>query len=106
MDETRSHSTAVPDDAAPSADVIDARHELGSGEYHEHCCPWVLWADDKRLFTAMPDCDCGGPGMAKAYPLLLRFVEMVAAGGAVDDLQGEASYVLAQAGPIWPDGGA
>lgn len=58
---------AVPEGERPSPAVIAARIDLGAAEYHEHCCPWLMWTADESLFTSEPSCECGGPEMAKAY---------------------------------------
>lgn len=63
-------STRVPDDEAPSPEVIVARIDLGTACYHESCCPFTLWQADESLFTSMPSCDCGGEEMAKVYASL------------------------------------
>lgn len=64
---------------APSADEIASRIDMGTAEYHENCCPFLLWESDSSLFTSMPACECGGPEMARAYLALRRLVEKIAA---------------------------
>ena len=60
---------------APSADAIDARIDMDTAEYHEHCCTWMLTNDD----PSPSPCDCGGPEMARSYVQLRRLVEKIAA---------------------------
>lgn len=57
----------VPEGEIPSPEVIAARINTGSAEYHELCCSWLMWESDESLFDDEPPCDCGGPEMARAY---------------------------------------
>ena len=63
-------SVRVPDGDPPAPEVIAARIDLGTAEYHETCCYWALYQADESLFDSAPDCDCGGPEMAKVYASL------------------------------------
>lgn len=69
-------SLVVPDGERPAPQVIAARLDLGSAEYHEHCCSWLLWAGDQSLFTEMPPCTCGGVEMAKAYVAMAEAIQV------------------------------
>lgn len=79
MSDARVDTISVPEGEAPSAAVIAARIDLGAAEYHEHCCPWLMWSHDASLFTEMPDCDCGGPAMAAVYVEQVERVEQLEA---------------------------
>lgn len=57
----------VAEGETPSPAVIAARIDLGCGDYHEACCPVILYMADEGLFDEPPACNCGGPAMAKAY---------------------------------------
>lgn len=64
---------------APSVEEMATRIDMGNAEYHENCCPWMLWTADESLFTSMPRCECSGPEMARAYLALRGLVEKIAA---------------------------
>lgn len=63
-------SVRVPDGDAPSPEVIAARIDLGSADYHDMCCGYALWCADESMFDGPQSCDCGGNEMAKVYASL------------------------------------
>lgn len=78
------------DDERPDPEGIAARIDLGDAEYHEHCCPWLMWSNDPSTFTSMPDCDCGGAEMAKGYVVAWRALRRIAAGDWPEGLSASA----------------
>lgn len=80
----------VADGERPTAEQIAARIDLEAASYHELCCKWSMWANDKSLYDDMPACDCGGPEMAKAYVQYARALHLIASGDQPPGLSGSA----------------
>lgn len=75
----------IPDGERPDPAVIAARIDVGSAEYHDTCCPWMLYAADASLFDVMPSCSCGGGEMAKWYVEFATALRQLADGNYPED---------------------